>query len=149
MSEQSATAVEVIIKIKKAADLLKEKGEKALDILRNPTSEFTWKDTYIFIIDVEKSVVLSNPAFPEREGGNIRKHLDWDNKKYGIKLCETANQGGGWMTFVWPKAFTDEPTRKLAYIYPIPGYRYSVCAGIYDDKLTLEDANKQWFIKEE
>ena len=141
-----ATPEEVIVKIKKAAELLKAKGEEALKTLRDPSSEFTWKDTYIFIIDLEKSLVLSNPAFPEREGGNIREHLDWNKKLYGLELCEVANNGGGWIEFMWPKPGTQTPLRKMAFVYPVPGYRYTVCAGIYNDTLSLEEANKRWLV---
>ena len=146
MNDAVATPKEVIEKIKKAAELLKDQGEKALDIFRNPSSEFTWKDSYLFIMDLEKSLVLCNPAFPEREGGNIREHLDWNKKMYGLELCETANNGGGWIEFMWPKPGTQNPLRKLAFVYPVPGYRYTVCAGIYDDTLSLKEANEQWYI---
>ena len=31
--------------------------------------------------------------------------------------------------------------RKISYVYPIPGMRYTVCAGIYNDSMTLEELN--------
>ena len=128
MSTDIATPQEVIEKVHKAAELLKSKGKAGLEILRDSSSEFTWKDTYIFIIDVEESIVLSNPAFRERQGGNIREHLDWNKKYYGIELCEVAQKGGGWIEFIWPKPGTNDGIRKVAYIYPVPGYRYTVCS---------------------
>lgn len=145
MSE-SARPDEVIEKIKAAVELLKAKGEEGLNQLRAPDSEFVWKDCYLFIIDVEKSVVLSNPAFPAREGGDIREHLDWNKKLYGRELCEKANNGGGWIEFMWPKPGTDDPLRKIAYVYPVPGYRFTVCAGVYDNDISLEEAEKKWRI---
>ncbi len=137
-----ASPLEVIEKVHKTADLLKNKGKEGLEILRDPKSEFSWKDTYIFVIDVEESLVLSNPAFRERQGGNIREHLDWNNKHYGLELCKVAQQGGGWIEFIWPKPGTTKGLRKVAYIYPIPGYRYTVCAGIYNESLTIEELNE-------
>ncbi|MDR1221847.1 MAG: antibiotic biosynthesis monooxygenase [Tannerella sp.] len=137
-----ASPQEVIEKVHKAAELLKSTGKEGLEILRDPKSEFTWKDTYIFVIDVEESLVLSNPAFPERQGGNIREHLDWNGKHYGIELCEAAQQGGGWIEFIWPKPGTTAGIRKVSYIYPVPGYRYTVCAGIYNETMTVEKLNK-------
>ncbi|MDR1276135.1 MAG: cache domain-containing protein [Candidatus Accumulibacter sp.] len=147
-AQKSARPEEVIEKIREAVELLKEKGEEGLEILRSPTSRFVWKDCYLFIIDVEKSLVLSNPAFPEREGGNIREHLDWDKNLYGVGLCEKAKHGGGWIEFVWPKPGTDDPLRKIAYVYPVPGYRFTVCAGIYDDEISLEEADRKWRIED-
>ena len=135
---ESARPEEVIEKIKEAVALLREQGEKGLETLRSPTSSFVWKDCYLFVIDLEKSLVLSNPAFPEREVGNIREHFDWNKKLYGRELCEKANAGGGWIEFMWPKPNTDVPLRKIAFVYPVPGYRYTVCAGIYDTDISLE-----------
>lgn len=145
MSE-SARPEEVIEKIREAVELLKTQGEKGLEILRSTNSKFVWKDSYLFIIDLEKSLVLSNPAFPEREGGDIRQHLDWNKKLYGRELCEKANNGGGWIEFIWPKPNTQAPLRKIAFVYPVPGYRYTVCAGVYDDKISLEEAERKWRI---
>lgn len=102
------TPQSVIENVHKAAQLLKEKGSEALAVLADPKSEFNDRDAYLFIIDVEKSLVVSNPRFPERNGGNIRKHLDWAGKYYGVELCEVAMRGGGWIEFVWPKPGTEE-----------------------------------------
>lgn len=135
------TPQSVIANVHKAAELLKEKGSEALAVLTDPKSEFNDRDAYLFIIDVDKALVVSNPRFPERTGGNIREHLDWSGKHYGVKLCEVAMRGGGWIEFVWPKPGTEEGVRKISYIYPIPGMCYTVCAGIYNDSMTLDDLN--------
>lgn len=97
------TPQSVIANVHKAAQLLKEKGSEALAVLTDPKSEFNDRYAYLFIIDVDKSLVVSNPRFPERTGGNIREHLDWSGKHYGVELCEVAMRGGGWIEFVWPK----------------------------------------------
>lgn len=135
------TPQSVIANVHKAARLLKEKGSEALAVLTDPKSEFNDRDAYLFIIDVDKSLVVSNPRFPERTGGNIREHLDWSGKHYGVELCEIAMCGGGWIEFVWPKPGTEEGTRKVSYIYPIPGMRYTICAGIYNNTMTLDELN--------
>ena len=125
------TPQSVIANVHKAAQLLKEKGSEALAVLTDPKSEFNDRDAYLFIIDVDKSLVVSNPRFPERTGGNILEHLDWSGKHYGVELCEVAMRGGG----------TEKGVRKVSYIYPIPGMRYTVCAGIYNDSMTLDELN--------
>lgn len=141
-TKENVTPRQVVEKVRKAAELLKEKGESGLKIVSDPASEFNTGDDYIFIIDVEKSLVVSNPRFPERTGGNIREHLDWNKDHYGIRLCEVAMQGGGWIEFVWPKPGTTEGVRKISYIYPIPGMRYTVCAGMYDETTGIEELNR-------
>lgn len=141
-TKENVTPRQVVENVRKAAELLKEKGESGLKIVSDPASEFNTGDDYIFIIDVEKSLVVSNPRFPERTGGNIREHLDWNKDHYGIRLCEVAMQGGGWIEFVWPKPGTTEGVRKISYIYPIPGMRYTVCAGMYDETTGIEELNR-------
>ena len=141
-TKKTVTLQEVVENVHKAAELLKAQGKEGLEILRDPQYELNTGDAYIFIIDVEESLVVSNPRFPERNGGNIREHLDWAGKHYGIELCNVAMQGGGWIEFVWPKPGTTEGVRKISYIYPVPGLRYTVCAGIYDDTMSLDELNK-------
>lgn len=68
------TPQSVIANVHKAAQLLKEKGSEALAVLTDPKSEFNDRDAYLFIIDVDKSLVVSNPAFrnvPEAISANI------------------------------------------------------------------------------
>lgn len=138
---EKETPQSVVANVHKAVELLKQKGSEALSILTDPKSEFNDRDAYLFIIDVDSSLVVSNPRFPERTGGNIREHLDWAGKRYGVELCEVAMQGGGWIEFIWPKPGTNEGVRKISYICPIPGMRYTVCAGIYNDTMTLDELN--------
>ena len=140
--KKTVTPQEVVRNVRKAAELLKTQGKEGLEILRDPQYELNTGDAYIFIIDVEESLVVSNPRFPERNGGNIREHLDWAGKHYGIELCDVAMRGGGWIEFVWPKPGTTEGVRKISYIYPVPGLRYTVCAGIYDDTMSLDELNR-------
>lgn len=66
------TPQSVIANVHKAAQLLKEKGSEALAVLTDPKSEFNNRDAYLFIIDVDKSLVVSNPRFPKRTGGHLR-----------------------------------------------------------------------------
>ena len=141
-TKKTVTPQGVVENVHKAAELLKTKGKEGLEILRDPQYELNTGDAYIFIIDVEESLVVSNPRFPERNGGNIREHLDWAGKHYGIELCDVAMRGGGWIEFVWPKPGSTEGVRKISYIYPVPGLRYTVCAGIYDDTMSLDELNR-------
>lgn len=141
-TKRNVTPQMVVENVRKAAEVIKTQGEIGLKIVSDPTSEFNTGDDYIFIIDVEKSLVVSNPRFPERTGGNIREHLDWNKEHYGVRLCEVAMQGGGWIEFVWPKPGTTEGVRKISYIYPIPGLRYTVCAGIYNESMVIDELNK-------
>jgi len=131
---------EVVAKVREAADLLAAHGPGALPVLRDRHARFTWKDTYVFVVDCDADEVLANPAFPERQGGDIKQHSDYNGKPYGLELCRTAQQpGGGWVEYVWLKPGGSQPMRKFSYVMSVPGRSYQVGAGIYDQTLQIED----------
>ena len=138
--EGHAEPGEVAAKVRQAAALLADQGAAGLEILRDNRSEFTWKDTYVFAVDCEADTVLANPAFPERQGGDIKKHTDYNGKQYGLDLCRTAQKpGGGWVEYVWLKPGGDVPLRKFSFVMSVEGSSYQVGAGIYDQTITLEE----------
>ena len=136
---EPATAVpkEVVAKVRKAAALLAKHGPAGIDLIRDPGTEFSWKDSYVFVVNCEADEVLANPAFPGRQGGDIKQHTDYDGKYYGSALCDTAQSGGGWIEYVWLKPGGETPLRKVSYVLPVEGRPYQVGAGVYDEHVTL------------
>lgn len=138
--DRQATPVEVILKVRKAAALLADQGEAGLEAIRDSESEFTWKDTYIFVVNCNADLVMANPAFPERQGGDIKQHTDYNGKQYGLELCETAKQpGGNWVEYVWPRPGGGKPSRKISYVTAVEGLPFQVGAGIYNETITLAE----------
>ena len=138
--EESATPGEVIAKVRKAAAYLAKHGEEGLEVLRDKASEFIWKDTYVFVVNCDDDLVMANPAFPEREGGDIKRHTDYNGKRYGVELCKTAQlPAGDWIEYVWLKPGGKKPYRKISYVMSVDGLPYQVGAGIYDETITLEE----------
>ena len=141
--QEHANPAEVIEKVRQAAALLEERGSSGLEVLRDPTSEFMWKDTYVFVVDCDADEVMANPAFPDRVGGDIKQHTDYAGKQYGLELCETAKRpGGGWLEYVWPRSGGGEPTRKTSYVVSVPGQPYQLGAGIYNETVSLEELER-------
>ncbi len=139
-TRNEATPLEVVEKVRRAAKLLAEQGPAGLRILRNNTSIFTWKDTYVFVVDCNADLVLANPAFPEREGGDIKQHTDYNGKQYGFDLCETAGKpGGGWVEYMWLKPGGDKPMRKISYVMSVEDHPWQLGAGIYNESVSLEE----------
>lgn len=141
-SYDRATPEEVVDKVHQATQLLREQGEAGLTILRDSTSDFNWKDTYVFVVNCQADVVLANPVFPEREGGDIKQHSDYNGKRYGVELCEKANPQGIWIEYVWPKPGSNKSARKISYVVALEELPYQVGAGIYNDSISLEALNK-------
>jgi len=138
--DKSAGPDEVVSKVHKAAALLAADGDAGLAVIRDNTSEFTWKDTYIFVVNCSADEVMANPAFPSRQGGDIKQHTDYDGKQYGLELCATAERpGGGWLEYVWPRPGGGEPSRKISFVMSVDGLPYQVGAGIYDETVSFEE----------
>lgn len=135
--------MEVIMKVRQAAMLLSQQGKDALTTLRDSNSSFSWKDTYVFVVDCKADLVMANPAFPERVGGDILQHTDYRGKQYGLELCEAAaTNKGAWIEYSWPKPGEKAPLRKISYLISVPGQPYQVGAGVYDSTYTLQELNE-------
>ncbi|MGA6994037.1 MAG: cache domain-containing protein, partial [Candidatus Deferrimicrobiaceae bacterium] len=42
------------------------------------------------------------------------------------------SKGGGWVDYMWPKPGEEKPSKKISYIYRVPGKELFVGAGIYE-----------------
>ena len=136
----AATPREVLDKVHQAAAILESDGRQALDELSSPDAGFRWKDTYIFVVDCRADRVLLNLAFPERVGGDIKKHTDYAGYVYGKELCRTAvEDGGGWVEYTWLEPGGTTPKRKVSYVLDVPGQDVQLGAGVYDDTSSLDD----------
>lgn len=141
---ESASPEEVVAKVREAAALMEVDGAAALAAIGDPSSRFTWKDTYVFVVDCEKDRVMANAAFPERVGGDILRHTDYAGFRYGPVLCEVAGRpGGGWIEYVWLRPGRETPERKISFVMSVSGGLYQVGAGVYDDTVTLEALNER------
>lgn len=137
---EHASPAEVVEKVRSAVRLLEEYGGAGLTVLRGSGSGYVWKDTYVFVVNCDADVVLSNPAFPEREDGDIKQHTDYNGKRYGPELCAKASEpGGGWIEYVWPRPGGNGARRKISFVMSVPDHPYQVGAGLYSETLTLDE----------
>lgn len=141
---ERAGADEVVAKVRQAAALIEKEGDAAFITLKDPTSDYVWKDTYVFVVNCDADRVMANPAFPERVGGDIKQHADYSGKPYGLELCRTAAKaGGGWIEYFWLVPGGDTPKRKVSFVMSVPGAPYQVGAGIYDATVSVADLNRK------
>ncbi len=139
---EHATPSEVVAKVRKAAQLLETNGLSGLSQLRDATSEYSWKDTYVFSFNCDEDRVLANPAFPDKVGGDIKQHTDYNGFQYGQEMCAGKNNPNGiWVEYVWPRPGSEEPLRKISYVMTVKGLGIQVGAGIYDDSVTMAELN--------
>jgi methyl-accepting chemotaxis protein len=105
--------------------------ERAKALLRNLRFG---KGDYVYAID-RQGVAVSNPN-PNVEGKNLFGATDPDGFPFVRRQLEMAPNGGGFLTFRFPRASGGDPLPKLTYSVEYKPYGWVVGAGIY-----LDDVN--------
>ena len=129
----SATKDECVVKCHEAAALINTKGlEAAIPILSDPKGPFVWKDSYVFLMNLDGKM-LAHPMQPElTEHDHLLLMTDPPDKALFVHFVNTARQvGHGWVEYMWPKPGKNTPWKKITYIYRVPGKDLFVGAGVY------------------
>jgi signal transduction histidine kinase len=132
MKMEKAFAVEAV---DDAVILIRQMGPRAFPVLKDNTSEFVYKDTYVFVVD-SSYTVLVDPPFPGEEGHNVKNYSDISGKLFFQEFFRVANEkGSGWVDYAWPKPGEAKPSPKSSYVRKIVvrGLFYLVGTGIYVD----------------
>ncbi len=131
----SATKEEVIAKVKEAASMITKQGQDAsFKEINNKKGKFVWKDTYVFVFDLE-GTLAAHPFTPHNIGMN---QVNWRDKsdppRQPIKdMVDVAKgKGKGWVEYMWYKPGEEALSKKISYIYRVPGQNLLVGAGIYE-----------------
>ena len=61
MAQDKATTKDVYDLIIKAAEVMQSLGEEGLEAFKDPKGEFTYKDTYVLVIDCAAMKMLAHP----------------------------------------------------------------------------------------
>lgn len=151
-AQESATPQDVYEKVLAAASTLEQLGPEALQAFKDPKGEFVWKDSYVFVIDCKKDLIVAHPnnkliglknSVVKDKPGKLREPI-----VLGLEFCKAAqNPNGGWVAYYWEKLGSDKPERKISFAVNVPGQPYTVAAGIYDDKTDINALNKGLNIK--
>ena len=130
---EGATQDEVTAKCQEAAKYIRDNGiDAAIKTIGNKRGPFVWKDTYVFLMNMDGKM-LAHPIKPQlTEQENLLQVKDTAGKPLFVEFVEVANsKGKGWVDYMWPKPGQDKPAAKSSYIYRVPGTQYIVGAGIY------------------
>ncbi|MCX6284000.1 MAG: cache domain-containing protein [Bacteroidetes bacterium] len=118
-----------------AMSLIRTMGKDAFRILRDTSSEFVYKDTYVFVLD-SLCNTLVNPADPSLEGKNQKEMKDASGKFFIQDIVKVATENGqGWVDYLWPKPGTTKAIRKSSYVKKmiVRGEILIVGTGVYLD----------------
>lgn len=130
---ESATKEECVIKSHEAAAIINSQGlEAAIKAIANPKGPFVWKDSYVFLMDLNGKM-LAHPFQPElTQQDHVLLLTDPTDKAMFVHFVNLArNTGHGWVEYMWPKPGKRNPSKKLTYIYRVPNQDLFVGAGLY------------------
>lgn len=132
---ENATKEECVAKSKDAAKMINEKGlDAAIKEINDKGGKFVWKDTYVFLMGLDGKM-LAHPMSPALVGQNVLDKTDKADKgKFLFKefVAVAKTKGEGWVDYMWPKPGEQAPSKKITYIYRVPGKDLLVGAGIYE-----------------
>jgi signal transduction histidine kinase len=148
VGQQMATPHEVIAKVQEASHTLAkaataQAGEASLKQFDQKESPWVWKDSYVFVLNCSTNTIAAHPIKPDLVGKDITAIKDTKGAAFFGQLCEaTKRPSGVWIEYWWPKPGEKEGSRKVSYALNAHGTPYVVSAGIYDDKITIEELEK-------
>ncbi len=143
----AATPEEVITKVYEAVQYLRDKGLAGFsDFNNNKDARWVWKDSYVFVYSCRDNVMIAHPLRPDMVGKPILQMKDDKDKLLFQEMCKVgASRDGGWVEYWWPKPGEAKASRKISFVHSAEVSFKSdiqVGAGIYDDKMSVEDLNK-------
>jgi len=142
-AQEKATPQDVIQKVKEAVDVLGKSGGSDLNDFNRPDGPWVFKDTYVVLQNCETGVTAAHPLNPKLLGKNQLGMKDIKGNLFFAQLCDVAKEpGGGWVEYWFPKPNEQEPSRKVSYALQVPNTPFIALAGIYDDKISVEELNK-------
>ncbi len=132
---ENATKEECISQCKLAAEMLVKDQAAGIAEIGNKNGKFVWKDTYVFLMDLEGKM-LAHPIKPSlTEKGSLLEIPDKNAENPKMLFAEfvqvAKDSGEGWVQYMWPKPGEEAPSPKDTYIYRVPGTDMFLGAGIY------------------
>jgi signal transduction histidine kinase len=130
---ETATKEECVVKCHEAASYIQNHDlEKAIQVLGDPNGPFVWKDSYVFLMNLDGKM-LAHPFKPEL---TKKEHCllitDPTGKALFVHFVNLARKSGeGWVDYMWPRPGENTPRKKLTYVYRVPDTDMFVAAGVY------------------
>jgi methyl-accepting chemotaxis protein len=89
---------------------------------------------YFFVYD-NTGVNRVHGLKPENEGKNMIAMQDSNGTRFNADLISAAQRGGGFVSFLFPRAGQDKPSPKVAYALPYAPWQWAIGTGVYLDDL--------------
>jgi cytochrome c len=133
MAEEKATKDECVAMCEKAAQVARTKGmDEVSRQIADPNGPFVWKDSYIYLVNINTKQVAAHPIKPVLVGKDLSGIKDINGKMFFVEITNVASEkGSGWVDYMWPKPGEKKPVPKTSYVLRIPDQPYALVAGIY------------------
>ncbi len=110
LDQQKAKTVSLV---DQAVQLIGAKGEASFPELRS--SAWVYNDTYVFVWRLD-GIRLVYPPDPSGEGKNMSALVDSNGKPIGQLFIQAAQNGSGWVDYMWTKPGQTISSQKITYI---------------------------------
>jgi two-component system NarL family sensor kinase len=100
------------------------------------------QDGYFFVYDYDGTNLVS-PRRTELIGKNWQGVAGLDGQMVVDQMISIARQGGGYMTYDWPKPSTGETERMVSYVVGLQDWRWVVGTGVFIDDVLATIAAEQ------
>jgi cytochrome c len=139
-SADKATPEEVIAKVQQAVKLIEEKGDAAYPMIRDKNGPFIWKDTYVFVGDLDGNLLVHINS--KLEGKNMMGAKDASGKLFHAELINGLKKkpDGYWNEYQWVKPGEKDPSQKVSYQVVVPNKPIFAGAGVWD--ITLDQVKQ-------
>lgn len=107
-------------------------------------SAYYGADGYFFAND-NMGIILVHPRKPELVGKNMWNWRDSSGKYVHREIFRAAHAGGGFVSYLWDKPSSHEPTEKLSYVRVLWPWDWTLGCGVYLDDVqrATETARRQ------
>jgi methyl-accepting chemotaxis protein len=133
ISEQAISIAAEIERREQASDLSREQAIRQFRDTIRPI-RYGRGAGYYFSYSMTGETMVLGPT-PEIEGTSRLEVKDADGKLWMKAMIEVARQGGGTVTYRYPKPGSTVAQPKLAFVQPIPAWNLFVGTGLYIDDL--------------
>jgi signal transduction histidine kinase len=99
-----------------AYQLLISQGDKAYSTLLDKSSIFFFRNTYVFVIDMQGKTVV-DPVFPGISGRDLSNFQDLVGNNVVVTMIEKLKDSdNAFVLYIWPRPGETLPSKKIAYI---------------------------------
>ncbi len=131
---EKATKQECITKCREAVAFIQKVGrDEAIKKMNQSGSSFRWKDSYVFVFDTPKAILLSHPS-QRLVGWSMLKFRSADNILVFQEIIKHLSQSDqGWISYLMLINQKPPAVQKTTYYIKVPGEDLVVGAGYYNN----------------